>query len=169
MDTWVQCSRCEKWRRVDPSVSIPTNVAWLCRYNLFDPAHNQCSHAQESFPEEEEEDVSFLDIVEDVNITDLLPSEDPHQPFQPSTCTCEHCLETNWAVKHWSAMRESNDARGLIQILMDAVDATEIMALTAEDNKQFLSGQTVDVHNPPVSRVPRRCLGGGASSSRQEG
>ena len=158
MDTWVQCSLCQKWRRVDDNVAIPTDRPWKCRFNLFDPAHNRCDHVQESMPDGGAADAEGPDLeLDEVVSEDLVVlDEDPTEPFQPSSCTCSHCVETNWAVKHWRRFKESTEATGAMKIIIDAVDATEMMALTAEDTKQFIHGVVTDLHNPPVAYVPAR-------------
>ena len=157
MDTWVQCSLCQKWRRVSPTASIPKDSPWVCRYNLFDPSHNLCRHPQEDMPtQEEDEDEDLVSALLSSDEENLDLEDEGNHPFQPSSCTCALCTETNYAVKHWKDLKESPDVVGLMKILVDAVDATEWQALDAEDNKQFHAGTVIDLNNPPVAYTPKR-------------
>ena len=53
MSTWVQCDRCDKWRRVRMSEEeLPEQ--WYCELN-DDPAYASCDVAEEQMGEEEGE------------------------------------------------------------------------------------------------------------------
>ena len=48
--TWVQCERCNKWRRIMDTQTLPEY--WTCTLNL-DPLRNTCAAAEEDWDEEE--------------------------------------------------------------------------------------------------------------------
>ena len=52
-ERWVQCSLCQKWRCVGDQLQVRMDVPWQCRYNLFNPAYNQCAAVQEPMPDED--------------------------------------------------------------------------------------------------------------------
>lgn len=48
LQKWIQCSRCEKWRRVPYGLddnAIPDE--WQCKDNVWDPPHNSCDVQQQ--------------------------------------------------------------------------------------------------------------------------
>ena len=43
-ESWAQCERCQKWRRVPKEIdpeSLPD--PWFCELNYWDPLHDDCS------------------------------------------------------------------------------------------------------------------------------
>lgn len=53
-DTWIECDRCKKWRRLPGRTHRMVAQVWYCEMNP-DPLHDDCSYEQESDPEEMEE------------------------------------------------------------------------------------------------------------------
>jgi hypothetical protein len=46
--SWVQCERCDKWRKLPPSVSVDRlPEKWFCHMNQWDPNRASCSAEQE--------------------------------------------------------------------------------------------------------------------------
>ena len=43
---WVQCDRCDKWRRLDGNALPASGNKWFCAYNS-DPAYNSCNALEE--------------------------------------------------------------------------------------------------------------------------
>ena len=140
-EQWVQCSKCKKWRCVSDDIKLPT--PWLCKYNVFDPKHNQCSHEQEPMPCED--DVSSD---EDDETIEVVP-EDQVDMFTPSTCTCTTCSEINAAVRGWKAMEDHSIP--LINTVLHAIPKSEHIAHAVEEDKQFVQGVSIDLHNPGSS------------------
>ena len=149
MDTWVQCYKCRKWRRVDGPIN--EDAPWECRYNTFCPRYNRCEHPQEEMPEEgEKSEEKEGDVIEDLIVDEdefeTVADEDTEM-FTPSACQCAVCLEANEAVTHWP---EGDIAHHipLIGIIKKAIDKTEPLARRGEDDKQFAKGVCIDLSNP---------------------
>ena len=139
-EKWVQCSQCKKWRCISDNIKLP--FPWLCKYNVFDSNHNQCSHVQENMPLPCEDNVSSDD--EDTTI-EVVP-EDQVGMFTPSACACATCNDINTAVCTWKNMEEHPVP--LINTLLRAITNTEPMAHAVEEDKQFIHGVSIDLHNP---------------------
>ena len=146
-ERWVQCSKCSKWRCVPDTLKIDMNLAWECKYNVFDPKHNNCSHEQEKMPEEEadEEEPNLLDFMQDINNDnelEIVPEEESGL-FKPSTCKCSLCTEINQSVLQWESLKGKKNP--LLNSLINAIEATEPMAVSSEDDKQFKLGVTLSL------------------------
>ena len=65
---WVQCERCDKWRRLPPGCAAPgDDEAWWCALNPV-PTHNRCEVPEESLDEGEQHVVGeALGLDGDVN------------------------------------------------------------------------------------------------------
>ncbi|OWZ01780.1 hypothetical protein PHMEG_00026773 [Phytophthora megakarya] len=47
-DDWVQCDKCQKWRRLPNQVNVSELPAvWYCKMNKWDKRHNKCSAPEE--------------------------------------------------------------------------------------------------------------------------
>lgn len=47
-DDWVQCDKCQKWRRLPNQVNVSELPAvWYCKMNRWDKRHNKCSAPEE--------------------------------------------------------------------------------------------------------------------------
>ncbi|KAG7391548.1 hypothetical protein PHYPSEUDO_004618 [Phytophthora pseudosyringae] len=47
-DDWVQCDKCQKWRRLPNQVNVSElPAAWYCKMNKWDKRHNKCSAPEE--------------------------------------------------------------------------------------------------------------------------
>ena len=137
-EQWVQCSRCNKWRCVADDLKLPS--PWLCKYNVFDPKHNQCSHAQEPMPNEDN-----VSSDEEDDTIEVVP-EDQVDMFTPSTCTCTTCAEINASVRAWKNMQEHPVP--IVNMVLQAISKTEPLVHAVEEDKQFIKGITIDLHNP---------------------
>lgn len=140
LEQWVQCSRCNKWRCVPDDLSLP--APWLCKYNVFDPQHNDCAHEQEPMPSDDDD---VEDVEDDQETIEVVP-ENEVAMFTPSTCTCALCTEINASVRGWKAMKEHPVP--LINMVLQAITQTEPIAHAVEEDKQFVQGVSINLHQP---------------------
>ena len=140
MDTekWIQCFKCKKWRVITDTLQV--GPSWECKYNLFDTKHNTCKAPQEKMPHYEEEEEEEEE--EEMDLDDICQEE----MFTPSTCTCKVCSEINAAVTKWKDI--PTHSIPLVNCIIKSISATEQMAHQAEDEKQFMKGVHIDLHNP---------------------
>eukprot|EP01041_Mallomonas_annulata_P003254 gene3254-6439_t len=79
---WVQCNRCEKWRKVPISIDVSSLPdIWLCRLNFWDPAFARCSAREEVEDKNEESASNRGDMDEyDLSNTGQMSSGAPATP-----------------------------------------------------------------------------------------
>ena len=117
-------------------------------------------------PSELSEEEDGLDESTPLDLTALVSIpvvEEENELFRPSTCPCEHCVETNYAVRTWNSFKE--EAKGAIRIIVNAIEKTEQNVLQYEDDKQFAQGCVIDLQRPHVPRIPHRFLPLGSTPS----
>ena len=75
---WVECCRCQKWRKLHGQAVKSVPAVWYCEMNP-DPLHDDCSHEQEEY-DDSEEDESVEKEVQEVEarvLLLLLPRQHP--------------------------------------------------------------------------------------------
>ena len=138
LETWVQCSQCSKWRCVPETMQLPS--PWVCKYNVFDLHHNQCSQDQEALPDEP------ADASDDEDeVLELVP-EDEVGMFTPSTCECTLCTDINRSVSEWNTLKDHHVP--LVNMVIKAINKTAPVAHAVEEDKQFAQGVSIDLHHP---------------------
>ena len=137
-EIWVQCTKCQKWRVVPPTLKLAAN--WECRYNVFSADHNRCSAPQEKMPTEADEAVGTpLSITDEVFAKYSVVPADKHSLFSESTCSCTLCQEINNAVSAWdnAKMTEAHPIP-LIACVLKSIANTAHIAEAVEEEKKFL-------------------------------
>jgi hypothetical protein len=84
---WVQCERCDKWRKLPPGEPLPDNDIWHCELNTWNIGRSACDapqedddEAQEDDEEDEDEDVLGLGAASEPP-SDAAPSNDHITPL----------------------------------------------------------------------------------------